>query len=45
MVIRERRTYDPVAENLVEGEIWATPAFVDGAILLRTSEYLYKVME
>ncbi len=45
LVIREGRTYDQVAENLVEGEIWATPAFVDGAILLRTSEYLYKIME
>jgi outer membrane protein assembly factor BamB len=45
LVIREGRTFDLVAENQVQGEIWATPAFVDGAILLRTSEYLYKIRE
>ena len=33
-----------VAENVLEGEIWATPAFTGGAILMRTSEYLYKIV-
>ena len=33
-----------VAKNMLEGEIWATPAFTDGSILMRTSEYLYKIV-
>ena len=32
-----------VAKNMLEGEIWATPALSGGAILMRTSEYLYKI--
>ena len=45
----ETRVYalDPepvlVSSNTLEGEIWATPAMVDGAILVRTSEFLYKL--
>ena len=42
-VIREGRTREVIAQNQLEGEIWATPAFVDGTILLRTSKYLYKI--
>lgn len=34
---------DLLAENRLEGEIWATPALAGGAILMRTSEYLYKI--
>ena len=34
-----------VAKNMLEGEIWATPALTGGAILMRTSEYLYKIVE
>jgi hypothetical protein len=34
-----------VGKNLLEGEIWATPAMVNGAILMRTSEFLYKIEE
>ena len=33
-----------IARNKLEGEIWATPAFTGGAILMRTSEYLYKIV-
>lgn len=33
-----------VAENRLQGEIWATPALTGGAIILRTSEYLYKIV-
>ncbi len=32
-----------LARNKLEGEIWATPAFTGGAILMRTSEYLFKI--
>jgi outer membrane protein assembly factor BamB len=34
-----------VAKNYLEGEIWATPALSGGAILMRTSEYLYKIVQ
>ena len=33
-----------VSVNELEGEIWSTPAFTAGAILMRTSEYLYKII-
>lgn len=33
-----------VAKNYLEGEIWATPALTGGAILMRTSKYLYKIV-
>lgn len=45
LVLRAGRTYDLVAENQLEGEVWATPAFVDGSVLMRTSRYLYKITE
>ncbi len=32
-----------LARNELDGEIWATPAMVDGALLIRTSKYLYRV--
>ena len=34
-----------LVKNRLEGEIWATPAFAQGAILMRTSEYLYKIVQ
>jgi outer membrane protein assembly factor BamB len=42
-VIREGRAMEVVSLNSLEGEIWATPAFVDGSIVLRTSKYLYRI--
>ena len=33
-----------VAENRLDGEIWATPAMTGGAIIIRTSKFLYKIM-
>jgi len=33
-----------LSRNLLKGEIWATPAFTGGSILMRTSEYLYKIV-
>jgi len=32
-----------LSRNTLEGEIWTTPAMVESAILLRTSEFLYKL--
>jgi outer membrane protein assembly factor BamB len=33
-----------LAKNMLKGEIWTTPAMTDGAILMRTSDYLYKII-
>ncbi len=43
LVIKEGRELKMVAQNSLDGEIWATPAVVNGAILMRTSKYLYKI--
>lgn len=42
-VFKQGKEQIPVSENSLEGEIWATPAFVDGSILMRTSKYLYRI--
>lgn len=44
-VFRAGNAWEPVAENELKGEIWATPALTAGAILMRTSEYLYKIAD
>jgi outer membrane protein assembly factor BamB len=33
-----------LSRNRLDGEIWATPAFSRGAILMRTGKYLYKIV-
>ena len=43
LVFRAGRSWQPVSENSLEGEIWATPALTAGAIVMRTSQYLYKI--
>lgn len=43
-VFKAGRRWEEVAENILEGEIWATPAITDGSLLMRTSEYLYKII-
>lgn len=43
-VVRAGRSFTLVAKNKLPGEIWATPAFVDGSILIRTSSGLYKIV-
>jgi len=43
LVFRAGRSWQPVSENKLEGEIWATPAMTTGAILMRTSGFLYKI--
>ena len=45
LVIKEGRELEIVVRNQLDGEIWATPAVVDGAILMRTSKYLYKIQQ
>ncbi len=42
-VFKQGRTMGILAENKLDGEIWATPSFIEGSILLRTSNYLYKI--
>ncbi len=42
-VVKEGEELDIVAENKLEGEIWATPAIAGGAIFIRTKQYLYKI--
>jgi len=43
LVIREGTQLEILAENKLEGEIWATPAIVDNNLLIRTSEFLYRI--
>lgn len=43
LVFKEGREENLVSENRLEGEIWATPAVTGGAILMRTSKFLYKI--
>jgi outer membrane protein assembly factor BamB len=42
-VLKAGREPEIVAENTLDGEIWATPAFTGGAIIMRTSRFLYKI--
>jgi outer membrane protein assembly factor BamB len=44
LVYRTGSRPELVSRNTLEGEIWATPAFSGGAIMLRTSDYLYKIV-
>jgi len=43
LVFKAGSEWEAVAENRLEGEIWATPAVTGGAILMRTSKFLYKI--
>jgi outer membrane protein assembly factor BamB len=43
IVLKTGPDFEIVEENQLEGNIWATPAIADGALLVRTSEYLYKI--
>ena len=42
-VVKEGPVLEIVSENELEGEIWTTPAIVRNSILIRTSEYLYRI--
>jgi hypothetical protein len=42
-IIKAGKQFEKIAENALEGPLMATPAIVDGAIFLRTDDYLYRV--
>ncbi len=42
-VVEAGKALNVISENRLEGEIWATPAIAGGAIIIRTSKYLYKI--
>jgi len=42
-VIKAGREYVKLAANKLDGEIWTTPVVIDNSLLIRTSEYLYKI--
>jgi outer membrane protein assembly factor BamB len=43
LVIKAGRKYEIVAQNKMEPEIWATPAFLRNSVILRTTDYLYRI--
>ncbi len=43
IVCRAGDRYEELALNRLKGEIWATPAAAEGSILMRTSNYLYRI--
>lgn len=45
LVLKPGRSLLILSENSLEGEIWATPAVTGDAIIMRTSEYLYKIIQ
>jgi outer membrane protein assembly factor BamB len=42
-VISAGRELNIIAENILEGEIWATPAILRNSILIRTDRHLYRI--
>ena len=45
LVINEGKVLQIVADNKLDGQIWASPAVIDNKLLVRTSKYLYLVGE
>ena len=43
LVLKAGSELEIVSENTLDGEIWATPALTGGAMLMRTSKFLYKI--
>ncbi len=43
IVIEPGRELNIVSENKLDGEIWATPAFVRNSIIMRTDSHLYRI--
>ena len=43
-VLKEGRELDIVAENQLDGEIWATPAVLRNSIIMRTDSHLYRIV-
>jgi outer membrane protein assembly factor BamB len=44
-IIAPGREYKVLAENEIDGELWASPAVVDDSLLLRTKTHLYRIAE
>ncbi len=42
-VIRPGDRFEPLSKNRLDGRIMASPAFVEGAILVRTDRHLYRL--
>jgi outer membrane protein assembly factor BamB len=43
LAIKAGRKYEIVAENKMDSEIWATPAFLRNSVILRTDKYLCRI--
>jgi len=43
IAIKAGRKYEVVAQNQMDSPIWATPAFLRNAVILRTENYLYRI--
>lgn len=43
LVLKAGQEFKTVSKNKLDGEIWATPALTGGAIVMRTTDYLYKI--
>jgi outer membrane protein assembly factor BamB len=43
VIIKAGRKLENVAQNQIDGQIWATPAILRNAIILRTDKYLYRI--
>jgi len=43
IAVKAGRNYEVVAQNLMDSGIWATPAFVRNAVILRTEKFLYRI--
>ena len=43
LVVKAGKTYEPVAENLIDGQIFASPAVLDDALILRSDTHLYRI--
>jgi hypothetical protein len=44
-VMNEGKVLEVVAENELEGEIWATPAISGNSLIIRTSAFLYRIQD
>ena len=42
-VIKAAKQFEKLAENFVLGPVVATPAILDGTILVRTDSHLYRI--
>jgi outer membrane protein assembly factor BamB len=45
MVVKEGKNPEIIARNKVEGEVYATPAILSKSIIIRTTDYLYRISE